>query len=53
MKISALDVKFIQCDDSGKNKSLFDECQSKRYNVKFEFSGPQSAQRKGKVERKF
>jgi hypothetical protein len=40
LKIAALDVKFIQCDDSGKNKALFDECITKGYNVKFEFSGP-------------
>jgi hypothetical protein len=53
LKISGLDVKFIQCNDSGENKALFDECRSKGYNVKFEFSGPQTPQRNGKVERKF
>jgi hypothetical protein len=40
LKISGLDVKFNQCDDSGENKAMFDECRSKGYNVKFEFSGP-------------
>jgi hypothetical protein len=37
----------------GENKALFDECRSKGYNVKFEFSSPQTPQRNGKVERKF
>jgi hypothetical protein len=41
LKIAGLDVKFIiQCDDSGENKDLFDECRSKGYTVKFELSGP-------------
>jgi hypothetical protein len=40
LKIAGLDVKFIQCNDSGENKALFDECRCKGYNVKFEFSGP-------------
>jgi hypothetical protein len=31
----------------------FDECQSNGYNVKFEFSHPQTPQRNVKVERKF
>jgi hypothetical protein len=35
------------------NKALFDECRSKGYNMKFEFSGPQTPQRNVKVERKF
>jgi hypothetical protein len=52
LKIAGLDVKLIQYDDSGDNKALFDECRSKGYNVKFEFSGPQTPQRNGKVERK-
>jgi hypothetical protein len=26
LKISGLDVKFIQCDDLGENKAQFDEC---------------------------
>jgi hypothetical protein len=37
----------------GENKALFDECRSKEYNVSFEFSGPQTLQHNGKVERKF
>jgi hypothetical protein len=50
--IAGLDVKFIQCDDSGENKALFDECRSKGYNVNFEFSDPRTPQCNGKVERK-
>jgi hypothetical protein len=53
LKIAGLDVNFIQCNDSGENKALFDECRSKDYNVKFEFSGPRTPQPNGKVERKF
>jgi hypothetical protein len=53
LKIAGLDVKFIRYNDSGENKALFDECRSKGHNVKFEFSGPRTPQRNGKVERKF
>jgi hypothetical protein len=53
LKISGLDVKFIQCNDMGENKALFDEFRSKGYNVKFELSGPRTPQRNDKVERKF
>jgi hypothetical protein len=53
LKIAVLDVKFIQCDDSGENKALFDECRSKEYNMNFESSDPQIHQRNSKVERKF
>jgi hypothetical protein len=42
LKMAGLDVKFIQCDDLGEIKARFDECRSKQYNVKFEFSGLQS-----------
>jgi hypothetical protein len=53
LKIVGLDVKFIQFNDSGENMALFDECRSKGYDIKFEFSSPQNPQRNGKVERKF
>jgi hypothetical protein len=36
-----------------KNMALFEECQSKGYGIKFEFSGPQTPQQNGKVEREF
>ena len=53
LKIAGVNVKFIRCDDSGENKALFEECHSKGYGIKFEFSGPRTPQRNGKVERKF
>jgi hypothetical protein len=53
LKITGINVKYIQCDDSGENKAFFEACQAQRYGVKFEFSGPRTPQRNGKVERKF
>jgi hypothetical protein len=53
LEIARVNVKFIRCDDSGENKALFEECRPKGYGIKFEFSGPQTPQRNGKVERKF
>jgi hypothetical protein len=53
LKIAEINVKYIRCDDSGKNKALFDACQAQGYGVKFEFSGPRNPQRNGKVEKKF
>jgi hypothetical protein len=44
LKIAGIDVKYIRCNDLGKNKSLFDECQAQAYGVKFEFSGPRTPQ---------
>ena len=52
LKIAGVNIKFIRCDDSGENKTLFEECRSKGYGIKFEFSGPQTPQSNGKVERK-
>jgi hypothetical protein len=42
LKIAGVEVRFIRCDDSGEG-----------YGIKFEFSGPRTPQRNGKVERKF
>jgi hypothetical protein len=53
LKISGLDDKFIQCNDLGETKALIDECRSKGYNMKFEFSDPRAPQCNCKVERKF
>jgi hypothetical protein len=53
LKIAGVNLKFIRCDDSGENKALFEECRSKGVGIKFEFSGPQTPQQNGKVERKF
>jgi hypothetical protein len=53
LKIAGVNDNFIRCDDSGENKALFEECRSKGYRIKLEFSGPQTPQQNGKVERKF
>jgi hypothetical protein len=44
LKIAGVKVKFIRCDDSGENKALFEECRSKGFGIKFEFSGPRTPQ---------
>jgi hypothetical protein len=46
-------VKYIRCDDAGENIALKNHLNIKIYGVKFEFSGPRTPQRNGKVERKF
>jgi hypothetical protein len=53
LKIAEINVKYIRCNDSGENMALFDACQAQGYGMKFEFSGPRTPQRNGKVERKF
>jgi hypothetical protein len=53
LKIAGINVKHIRCDDSGENKSLFQACVAQGYGINSEFSGPQTPQRNGKVERKF
>jgi hypothetical protein len=53
LKIYGMDVKSTHCDDSGENKSFYESCQENGHNIKFEFSGPRTPQRNGKVERKF
>ena len=53
LKIADVNVKFIRCDDAGENKSMKDDHRIKSFGVKFEFSGPRTPQRNGKVERKF
>jgi hypothetical protein len=53
LKIAGIDIKYIRCDNSGKNKVFYDTCCQKGYNIKFEFSGPRTSQQNGKVEQKF
>jgi hypothetical protein len=53
MKIAGINIKVICCDYSGENKAFQKECNSKALNFIFEFSGPKTPQRNGKVERKF
>jgi hypothetical protein len=42
LKIACVDVQIIRCDNSGENEALYEECQSKGYGIKFEFSGPRT-----------
>ena len=51
--IAGIEVKYICCDDSRENKAIYNPCWSNGYLIKFEFSGPRTPQRNGKVERKF
>jgi hypothetical protein len=46
-------VKFIRCDDAGENMTMKNDPEIKSFGIKFEFSGPRTPQRNGKVERKF
>jgi hypothetical protein len=46
-------VKFIRCDDAGENTAMKNDPEIKSFGMKFEFSGPRTLQRNGKVERKF
>ena len=43
----------MRCDDAGENKALEDHCNHVGINVSFEYSGPRTPQRNGKVERKY
>jgi hypothetical protein len=51
--ISEINVKFFRLDDAGENFALEKLCKQQNVDVKFEFSGPRTPQRNGKVERKF
>jgi hypothetical protein len=46
-------VKFIRLDDAGENVFIKRACQEKFLGIKFDFSGPRTPQKNGKVERKF
>ena len=46
-------VKYLRLDDAGENFALEKLCKQQNLQVKFEFSGPRTPQRNGKVERKF
>jgi hypothetical protein len=52
-KIAGIDVKYIRCDNAGENKAMKDDPEIKPFGIKFEFYGPRTHQRNGKVERKF
>ena len=53
LKIASIDVKIIRCNNASENKVFYEECRSKGMNIRFEFSGPRTPKRNGKVERKF
>ena len=52
LKIASIDVNIIRCDDAGEHRAFYEECRSKGINIRFDFSGPRTSQRNGKVERK-
>jgi hypothetical protein len=53
LKNNNIQVKFLRLDDAGENYALEKECKQQNLAVKFEYSGPRTPQRNGKVERKF
>jgi hypothetical protein len=52
LKNKNIQVKFLRLGDSGENYALEKECKHQNLAVKFEYSGPCTSQRNGKVERK-
>jgi hypothetical protein len=53
LKIANQIVKFIRCDDAGENLTMKNDPEIKSFGIKFEFSGPRTLQRNGKIEKKF
>jgi transposase InsO family protein len=53
LKIANRNVKFIRCDNAGENMTMKNDPEFKSFGIKFEFSGPRTPQRNGKIERKF
>jgi hypothetical protein len=53
LKIADQNVRFIRCDNAGKNMTIKNDPEIKSFGVKFEFSGLRSPQRNRNVERKF
>jgi transposase InsO family protein len=53
LKNENIQVKFLRLDDAGENYALEKECKQQNLGVKFEYSGPRTPQRNGKIERKF
>jgi hypothetical protein len=53
LKIANQIVKFIICDDAGETMTMKNDPEIKSFGIKFEFSGPRTPQRNGKIERKF
>jgi hypothetical protein len=53
LKIANRIVKFIRCDNAGENMTMKNDPEIKSFGIEFEFLGPRTPQRNGKVERKF
>jgi hypothetical protein len=43
----------VRFDDAGENKSLEKLCKQEGLGIQFEYSGPKTPQRNGRVEQKF
>ena len=53
MRAKGYNISYIRCDNSGENESLKRECDKNILNIQFEFTGPNTPQYNGKVERRF
>jgi transposase InsO family protein len=53
LKIANGNVRFIECDNGGKNMTMKNDPEIKSFGIKLKFSGPRTSQRNGKVERMF
>jgi transposase InsO family protein len=53
LKIANWSVRFIRCDNAGENMTMKNDPEIKSFGIKFEFSGPRTPQRNGKVDREF
>jgi hypothetical protein len=53
LKTANQNARFIRCDDAGENMTMKSDSEIKSFGIKFEFLGPRTPQRNGKVERKF
>jgi transposase InsO family protein len=53
LNLANRNVRFIRCDDAGRNMTMKNDPEIKSFGIKFEFSGPRIPQRNGKVEKKF
>jgi hypothetical protein len=53
LKIANQNIRFIRCDNARKNMTIKNDPEIISFGINFEFSGPRTPQRNGKVERKF
>jgi hypothetical protein len=53
LKIANQIIKFIRCDNAGKNMTMRNDPEIESFGIKFAFLGPRTPQRNGKVDRKF